>query len=369
VQRFRKQLFQGSQWRFAQVAEFTVDEQQEFLGDERWSHLQRLDVEVLAVPRALTAIFRLEPDKLKNLLTASDVYSACVKSLLDEAANNASLQAAGFKSRATLRLLAVLAFEMVRQNNSDGIREDDFDDFLEDLLKRYANVCKWPDEDVLRSQLRLLGQSNEFLQNGFLEEGEPTQILWRNRTLQEWFASVWLAKFADKRDREDMSGREYLEHDQTTREDYWVWRFAMEMPAKRRSNRKWLKLLRIVYQPGNGRPTEMIYRSWLTVKSATNEPGHSARQLDENYKNEVLKSYRDQKSSSARAEIDTLMQRIPPSVNDTLEFKMGSFADIFQRIGNPVSQLTQLDSAFDLAKVPVMNTQYELFDASHASRR
>ena len=79
IDRYWDALFDDSSWRFAQLATFTSDQQREYLGPERFDHLHRLDVEVLAVPRALETIRVVPTDELDDLSTAADVYWRAVE--------------------------------------------------------------------------------------------------------------------------------------------------------------------------------------------------------------------------------------------------------------------------------------------------
>jgi hypothetical protein len=61
-------------WEFAQIDEFSEDQQRAFLGEERFEALQLLEADVMAVPRALERLFQMTPAALAGLRTASDVY-------------------------------------------------------------------------------------------------------------------------------------------------------------------------------------------------------------------------------------------------------------------------------------------------------
>ena len=89
-------LFHDGPWRFAQVAPFDQEQQQAYLGPERYRHLQRLDVQVLAVPRALETIRTLTLEQLDQLRTASDVYWRATQTMLDKAFTSAEVRRAEF---------------------------------------------------------------------------------------------------------------------------------------------------------------------------------------------------------------------------------------------------------------------------------
>jgi formylglycine-generating enzyme required for sulfatase activity len=112
--------------------------------------------------------------------------------------------------------------------------------------------------------------------NGFFDDDTTDGlrgILWRNRSLQEFFAAVWMSRYyAGNADYNDPDGRTldswiFTPDDVASEEYYEIWRFAAEMPLRGRHGLAWIRSLGILYRPGDGtaatrRSNEMIYRSW-----------------------------------------------------------------------------------------------------------
>jgi hypothetical protein len=132
-------LFQDGGWSFARVEEFTPEQQRNYLGEERWQRLRQIDMAVLAIPRALEAIRRLALQKLDDLRTAGDVYWECVGSLLNEGVNiDAFAGERAGRVEKFRRLLAALAFEMVRDGNFQDVGPGEARQFLFRVWKNQA---------------------------------------------------------------------------------------------------------------------------------------------------------------------------------------------------------------------------------------
>lgn len=157
VDRYWNCLFHDGPWRFAQVAPFDPDQQQAYLGPERYGHLQRLDVQVLAVPRALETIRTLKLDELDQLRTASDVYWRATQTMLDKAFTSAEVRRARFTTESALWLFAALAFTMAREGNFQAVAPDAMPDFRRLVWQQYQGQCEWQTPKEFKEQLQLLG--------------------------------------------------------------------------------------------------------------------------------------------------------------------------------------------------------------------
>ena len=241
-------LFDDRSWRFAQLATFTSQQQREYLGSERFDHLHRLDVEVLAVPRALETIRVVPTDELDDLSTAADVYWRAVDVMLEKGFKSHLVRRSDPTGEFTIedahRLLAMLAFEMSREDNFASVNEDEMDEFLQQVWQRHYNHSPWASLERFKDRLRLLGRLNEFLEHAVLDVRDLSELQWKNRSLQEFFAGLWLARYASEDDLPWIEQSVYqpvYEASSVYREDrrgalYWSWRFAAEMPEE---GRRW----------------------------------------------------------------------------------------------------------------------------------
>ena len=301
LDRFCEDLFAGYDWRLARIECFTKQEQEQYLGSERFELLMYMDVELLAVPRALEAIRAIDAGRLQEVRTASDVYWRSIESMLAKAATP-ELTRCGYRDETVLWLLGALAFQMVLEGNFEGVPEGEYGKFIGRIWDRQQTNCRFGTFDGFVARLEMLGQTNEFLDHGFLEGRGMKQVFWRNRTFQEFFAGLWMAKFASAQDCGEMAERLYLAHDLGTQDYYWVWRFAAEMPPACRAAECWVAAMRPLYQPGDGtaagtrRSTEMIYRSWQTVNYALRRARHRrkccAKHTLKNYSPHIRTNFR-----------------------------------------------------------------------------
>jgi len=326
-------------------------------------------VEILSIPRSLEVIRAMAPEQLQDLGTASDVYWKSVLQMLCKSPHVDREPLGGrFVADDALWLLGAMAFEMTLAGNFEGVPEGEFMDFKKSLWKRQAGNTKWTLEDFEKS-LDLLGQTNEFLDFGFLEGWGLKQVFWRNRTLQEFFAGLWLARFASAEDSEKMGRRAYHPNDQKSVPFYWTWRFAAEMPAPARAKEHWVASMKPLYQRRDYRPTEMIYRSWRTMEEARNSTQAGDADTWERYEQNVLRPYRSEfrdltEMGDAARELLAEFRPIPPKYRgpEDRKFRIGIDPD-------EEDPETQLDAPFELACYQLTNEQYELFDPRRKARR
>ena len=131
------------------------------------------------------------------------------------------------------------------------VSAQDMDEFLEAVWRRQQPHSPWGSLERLKGRLRLLGILNDFLEHAVLDVRELVQLYWKNRSLQEFFAGLWLARYAPEEDHDWIARSIYQPvYEQGRRgEDqrgslYWMWRFAAEMPEEGRRWKCWLSIAR-----------------------------------------------------------------------------------------------------------------------------
>ncbi len=414
IDRFADDLFESGKWRVAQLQEFTPKEQEQYLEPERYGLLKRLDVEILAVPRALQAIRSLALDQLHDLRTASDVYWRCVDSMLARARTGELQRARSFEDEDILWVLGAMAFQMVLEGNFEGVAEGNFAEFRRRVWLRQQTNDSTDCESLreFKSWLQMLGQTNEFLDHGFLEGRGMKQVFWRNRTLQEFFAGLWLAKYASAEDSREMGQQLYLDYKWRTRDMYWVWRFVVETPDKTTGRpERWLRSIEPLYRPGNGRAedtkrsSEMIYRSWpkvLQLAGYLTQPNYVADDLLA----ATLAAQREARScvrdghapggpNAARTMLLNFLTEFPgilrgaqgaelQDIARKMDTRLGPYDPAVKEVGPAGFRLVppgkigvprregrrEVDiGLFWMAVTTVTNSQYELFDPAHRTER
>ena len=397
IDRFWDTLFGKITWRFAQLSAFNDDEQRHYLGPQRYEHLGRLDVDILSVPRALETIRVVPTVDLDDLGTAADVYCRAVDAMLEKAFN-ADLVRRDLTARLTIddarRLLAMLAFEMSRDENFSAVEADDMDEFLQQLWQRYHSRLPWASLERLKDRLRLLAALNEFLEHAVLDVRDLSELRWKNRSLQEFFVGYWLARYADDADLDWIKVSIYQpNYDEQSRsfyrEDrrgplYWVWRFAAEMPEAGRRGKSWLCSMSPLYRSGDGtaegtlRSTEMLYRSWPTMQAYAADRGklgEIARSAIDGYQGEfaamILSGQRGDHSARIATAFMDAFQPIPPSPDEIepIRFRAGSPEQEHDRYDDEKQVHVELSGPFALNSCTVTNELYECFDPAHRRDR
>jgi formylglycine-generating enzyme required for sulfatase activity len=383
VDRYWSSLFVPECWRFAQVAPFTEEEQRAYLGQERFGHLQRLQVEVLSVPRALETVRRVDVGHLEQLRTASDVYWRATQEMLVKAFENREVRREGFTIDRARWLLAVLAFEMAREGNFAEVPRDEMAAFRRRVWERHKAHGPWETLGEFTQQLRLLGKLNALIEYAISEDTDLQDIRWKNRSLQEFFAALWMTYYAEEDDQEWVRASVFRPGDEQTAELESVWRFAAEMPGEGRSPARWVRCMAPLYAPGDGtagtpkRSTEMLYRSWPTMQQYANGRGPAAAnagQLLAGYLSEfpeILRGARGTRAQELAQQFLDEFRPVPPSGASQagLHFRMGSPETEEDRFADEGPYDTAIASPFELACYAVTNEQYEAFDPAHRQRR
>ncbi|TVQ04789.1 MAG: hypothetical protein EA381_00100, partial [Planctomycetaceae bacterium] len=321
LQRHWTELFPTErQWRFVQAEEFTPEEQNRYLGEfpdgtRRYSKIPTEARPILGVPRVLELLRELQDSELSELRTASDVYWKATRRLiirgLSESATARQL-GRGLPENdqidLAIELLSAIAFQMTSdqlvvdmsgaatgtnkenelnvekhlQPNFDKITPAGYPDFRKSLWERVKD-SPWYSLNFkdFTNDLDCVAAMNSVLSHGFFDSDTKSGlngILWRNRSLQEFFTAVWLSRFftcAD--DYTDDDGRQLrswvFTPDELASEAYYeIWRYAAEMPDAGRVGKHWVQAIGVLYLPGDGteatrRSNEMLYRSWATMEN------------------------------------------------------------------------------------------------------
>ena len=190
-------------WRFARIGEFDSEQAELYVGSDKWQHLQSLDADVNHSPRALEAVKRLSTAQLRQIRTASDLYWLVVLQMCGKALESGRAKAAGFKLEDLLFLYSLIAFEALRAGHRDGVTRDESREFLGGVWKRQKELIireEQADRDDSRQgffyRIRRLVEVNEFTEHGAFHESNRLDLIFRNRTLTEFFAALWLTHWA-----------------------------------------------------------------------------------------------------------------------------------------------------------------------------
>ena len=288
IDRFWDHLFDKSQeWIFAQIDQFTDDQCEKYLGDKRFKLLKRLDADLVAVPRMLETLHRVPDDQLETIRTGSDIYWRAMKETLNKDVN---LQQDSHKFETVLFWFSLLAFETLRLGNLNGVARSEEDpnaveDFLDKVWKAHeAQIRKQyirKQFDSFDDELKRLANLNSVLVFSVLNTSDVLQqIKFRDQTVRDFLAAIWVTKFAQESDVEWLGNNQFVRSKSVRRNNATkpyeaMWRFATEMPREPEcfSDETYAQGMSVLFKSltvtaeaqelyRKYRSTEMIYRSF-----------------------------------------------------------------------------------------------------------
>ena len=317
----------NNRWHYFQLDGFTAQQQKTYLidseGVDRYELLVdevRNDLaEILEVPRVLSYLRNhLSISDLRSIKTPSDIYLKAVEHLIAKGLNTEQAASFGLSTGVVIQskddgfkiepkqieramdMLAALAWEMLWLPAPDQQRDSresttttdrraprvakeidpNFDGVdgkasMQALRQRaYERLRVFPyygeNFTAFEDDMTKLTSMNEALERAIIDSGLREQLLWRNRSLQEFLAAYALCRMCrgDEPDQSRLWRWLFLPHDPTTESFYWIWRFAAEMESDSIRPEAWTQAMTPIYRPGNGtiqdtkRSTELLYRTW-----------------------------------------------------------------------------------------------------------
>jgi formylglycine-generating enzyme required for sulfatase activity len=370
----------ASRWRFVQASEFGEDEQDRYLGqlpsgESFFQKIKKSSPEVLSilgVPRVLEYLKKLKGDQdVDSLRNASDIYWRSMRHLIDEGIAGLDRATYPFAEKLpksdridyAIRWLAAIAFTMTagsveddddpttdqpprRQPNFDAIATiEQFEAFKRSVWARLYRGRAYDEFDTtFINDLNALAAMNTAIANGFFDNETHDGlrgILWRNRSLQEFFAAVWMSRYFCCGDIERYSDAEgrllrswvFTPDDLESEAYYEIWRFAADMPPQGRSGGEkdsWINALGVLYLPGDGtmatrRSNEMIYRSWPTMTEYSTKKTR-ARNVLKKFRSEFEEIKSGKRGEDLRRDAQEFVDSFIPLDGDP-EFRMGAPED------------------------------------------
>jgi hypothetical protein len=279
-------LFQHGEWQFIHVDAFTKKQSELFVGPQRWKLCQKLKATELFVPRSLEAIRNIKSvEKLWGLRTASQLYWESLIYTLQKARDTQNPDTFRspdgsweIRTHHALTLFALLAFECNRQGFLDGLPAGPmFTDFFAELWTRHKQFLQEEfgllSKPSLETTLTTLSRLNAAIDFAALDHDGITQVIFQNRTLQDFLAAIWMCTESSAADQDWFSEQRFVRWKQESRTHYQMWKMVVEMPEESdgrmiaRKNATYVKTVSVLYEPSTAekpavRSTEMIWRSW-----------------------------------------------------------------------------------------------------------
>lgn len=305
-------------WRFIEPKEFDETQSRAYLGGElladntvRWRYdlVAKQLGDFIAVPRVLEYVRGLPVAVLGDIRTIAAIYWRAGNNLIETTAMETL---GGNPDRERLRnirrLLSALAFKTLyngpeklrgydRMGHDGGpgkAREQqvtiqistDFRDSLFAMCERARGRDEvgsyTPDE--FRDDLATLGHFSTLVGNGILESGRMAgdslgRVVWANRTIQQFLAALWLARYADDAETRQLRHAVFYPEARDTDTTEEFNRFLAEMPEEAIHQPTWVRSASAWYDPELARAgahrlwsSEMLYRSWQTMHDIAGKP-------------------------------------------------------------------------------------------------
>ncbi|MBU1334783.1 MAG: SUMF1/EgtB/PvdO family nonheme iron enzyme [Alphaproteobacteria bacterium] len=308
-------------WRFIEPKQFDGTQSRAYLGGEpladdtiRWRYdlVAKPLGDLISVPRVIEYVRGLKVAELGDIRSIAAIYWRAGNNLIETTA----METLGRKVdseclRNIRRLLSALAFktlyngpEKLRgydrvgrkvENGGTGQAQDQqvaipISEEFRDSLFSMCERARGRDggtaytRDQFNDNLATLGHFSTLLGNGILESGRMDgdllgRVVWANRTIQQFLAALWLARYADTTETQQLRHAIFYPDGRNTDATEDFNRFLAEMPEEAIHQPTWVRSASAWYDPevvqtGNERrwSSEMLYRSWRTMHDIAGEP-------------------------------------------------------------------------------------------------
>ena len=273
-------------WCFTLISEFNESQQRRYIGDDRWEALYVIEVSAMGQPRLLESVRELTASELDGIRTASELHWKVLNKTF-----NKSNQGMG-RARVYF-ILSLIAYQMHRQVNTagvdlTGVNKDGFHDFLAAIWGRIQSLPKehrfrphFPTFESFQAVVDEVAACNAELEFAFLDNTHLKQIYFRNRTLQDFFAAMWLSDVSCTEDDQLWlaSVRDKAEYEE-------FWKLLTEMPvlsysknSSKQQSVHWVRSMAVLFRPVGDetypvRCSEWMYRAWwnLLLTSGLDDP-------------------------------------------------------------------------------------------------
>jgi hypothetical protein len=289
VKRYWHQLFADLPWDYVQLGPFTEQQCIRRVGRQKWDWAKRLGTIRMGIPRWLDVLQSTPVAELgDDVRTLSDLYLKSLESLIRDARHE---QVDALDEDSAWYLFALLAFEMVTdpkgpyRGQGAGIDRNQIDEFKYRVWDEQKTTpadhdrparlrAAFADYESFDRKLGQLGALNEMLDDPVIagnddDPAELKQVFWRDQTLQDMFAALWMTRWATESDKDKLRSHLFVRWKEDTRDYEDMWRLATEMPATRRGRKDavYVQSMSVLYEPSTlekpaVRSTEMIWRSW-----------------------------------------------------------------------------------------------------------
>ena len=269
----------SSEWEFCLAALFTEDQSKRFLG-ARYERLGSLQSQTPLTPRHLEVIRTLPEDRFGNLHSLACVYWEMLQaSLVRDLTRKDKKDLYGppkvpVSPEQYLGYLAAVAF-LSLESPSD-LKSLDLDEYGGVLFDRVMQIESWKyNNDSIDRKKRIIAELNSStIEFNHWQQGRG-RVVWKDRTVMDFFAALWLVRYATDEQREAIckqvprQGNRLLYEN---RRDLWTFIAGMPYDAFETFDNlpldaRWLGLVHRLFQRFTDakRPTQLMYIAWCTL--------------------------------------------------------------------------------------------------------
>lgn len=318
-----------SDWEFMRVEMFDRKQLERFLGKEMADQLKMLEAEIEFSARNLEALRKLDKSTLASIRSTADLYWHAIVTALPEDNGEGKGKRhlhTNLKMDEILHMLSAIGITMALWHDdprfpvSDNVGSDEFGsnipvptadsellekqkanpgvmevggtnmppivEFRRRLFERLLEV--YPDwreiEQVSKRRLvemrfaELIELNAQYVEFGFFKEQNATQVRWRNATLRDFFAALWMTTRANHGERDAFHQRMDVGRDFNYSSIALTWQMICGVPTHAvrlcdgandsERNLPWLRMIHPLYLPlehekrYHARPTQFMFRAW-----------------------------------------------------------------------------------------------------------
>ena len=370
----------GSEWEFCLAALFTEAQSKRYLGP-RYDKLGSLLSQTPLTPRHLEVIRTLPGDRFANLHSLACVYWEMLQASLEKDLTREGnvgpferLNVPVTKEQYIGYLAALASITMTR---SKDLKTLDLAEHEVILQNRVLKIPSWKiGKETTEEKIKhIKGLNSSSIEFNYLRQSN-SQVVWKDRTVMDFFAALWLVRYSTDQQREVVCKQvprrgEKLLHE--TRRDLWTFIAGMPFDAfekfdNLRRDERWLRLAHRLFQPfpDAKRPTQLMYIAWEELKRGVSDQRRKKSMTE--VMGSFTKQYQDLRDGGGGGEISTIINEdletqfkpIPPPEGGWGHVEVGH-----KDAPDNQPRTVTLDGPFEVCAYPVTRRLYALFDPTH----
>lgn len=372
----------GSEWEFCLAALFTEAQSKRYLGP-RYDKLGSLLSQTPLTPRHLEVIRTLPGDRFANLHSLACVYwemlQASLEKDLTREGNVGPFERLDVPVTKEQYIGYLAALASITMKRSKDLKTLDLAEHEVILQNRVLKIPSWKiGKETTEEKIKhIKGLNSSSIEFNYLRQSN-SQVVWKDRTVMDFFAALWLVRYSTDQQREVVCKQvprrgEKLLHE--TRRDLWTFIAGMPFDAfekfdNLRRDERWLRLAHRLFQPfpDAKRPTQLMYIAWEELKRGIRDEDRkeSVTQVMESFTKKYQGLIDAGSDASTIIEEDLIFVPIEPLDNGSWNVAVGDpyYVDDPHYLDNKPKRI-ELCGPYSVSKFPITRRLYKLFDCNH----